>query len=174
MTEPWLSGPLPDVDALLAPVFYTFEQTRNELRMHTEGLGTEQLWRKPHGMTAAGFHIRHIGGAVDRLGTYLRGEQLKDEQLAAMKRESDPGEDRQGLLSSLEASLAACESMVRGLDLSKLREPRYVGRKRLPTTVIGLVVHMAEHTQRHLGQAITTLKLVRAMDAGSQTTGVGK
>ncbi|MFN7925967.1 MAG: DinB family protein [Bryobacteraceae bacterium] len=165
MTEPWLSGPLPGIDPLLAPIFYSFAQTRHELRHHTDGLSPSDLWAHPHGITPAAFHIRHIGGAVDRLGTYLRGEQLTDTQLAELKRESEPGASRDELLTAMEAQLAACEAFVRTIDPAHLRHPREVGRKKLPTTVIGLIVHIAEHTQRHLGQAITTIKLVRAAQA---------
>jgi hypothetical protein len=162
MPEPWLSGPLPDLDPLLSPLFYSFEQTRQELRAHTEGLTAGDIWATPQGITSAGFHIRHIGGAVDRLSSYLRGEQINDAQLAAMKAEPEPGEPPEELLAKMEEHLARCEQYVRTLDTATLREPREVGRKKLPTTVIGLIVHIAEHTQRHLGQAITTIKLVRA------------
>jgi hypothetical protein len=167
MSEPWLSGPLPDIDPLTAPLFYSFEQTRQELRAHTEGLTTAEVWARPHGLTPAGFHIRHIGGAVDRLGAYLRGDQLNDAQIAAMKAEPEPGEPPDELLKKMEEHLERCQQYVRTIDAATLREPREVGRKKLPTTVIGLIVHIAEHTQRHLGQAITTIKLVRA--AGRQS-----
>ncbi|MEZ5355636.1 MAG: DinB family protein [Bryobacteraceae bacterium] len=160
--ERWLGGPLPGVDPLLAPIFYSFEQTRLELRLHSEGLTPVELWRKPFGLTPAGFHIRHIGGAADRLSTYLRGESLSDGQLAFMKLESQPGASRAELLGDLDAHLGRCEAIVRLIDPASLREPRTVGRKKLPTTVNGLIVHIAEHTLRHLGQAITTMRLVRA------------
>jgi hypothetical protein len=160
--EPWLSGPLPGIDPVLAPLFYSFEQTRQELRLHSEGLTAEQLWRKPFGLTPAGFHIRHIGGAAERLSTYLRGDALTDEQLAYMKLEGEPGAARFELLGDLDAHLGRCEAVVRLIDPATLRDPRTVGRKKLPTTVIGLIVHISEHTLRHLGQAITTMKLVRA------------
>jgi len=35
----------------------------------------------------------------------------------------------------------------------------------LPTTVGGLLVHVADHTQRHVGQAVTTAKIVVAQRA---------
>ena len=130
MFEPWLSGPLAGIDPLLTPMFYSFEQARQEFRACTEGLGTEQIWDRPHGMASIGFHIRHAGGAAERLCTYLRGEQLSEAQMAAMKREGDGGASRG------------------------------VGRKMLPTTAIGLIVHIAEHTMRHAGQAVTTAKAV--------------
>jgi hypothetical protein len=164
MSEPWLSGPLPGIDPMVAPLFYSFEQARQELRDHTNGLTPEQLWSKPFGMTPAGFHIRHMGGAAERLATYLRGEQLSGEQVEEAQRESEPGASRFELLGDLDAAFGRCEAVVRMVDPANLQAPRAVGRRRLPTTAIGLIVHIAEHTQRHLGQAITTLKLVRAVE----------
>ncbi len=165
MSEPWLSGPIEGVDTLLAPLLYSFEQTRQELAAHMIGLAPVDVWSRPFGMTPIGFHIRHIGGAADRLATYLRGEQLSEEQMARLKSESQPDAAVEQLLSELHADLARVEAYVRDLDPDTLRDPRGVGRKMLPTTVHGLIVHIAEHTQRHLGQAITTAKLIRAMGA---------
>lgn len=162
MTEPWLSGPVEGVDTLIAPVFYTFEQSRQELAGHTTDLTTEQLWARPHNLTSAGFHIRHIAGSIDRLSTYLRGETLSEQQLAAMKREGEPGASREDLLEAAGRAMAECEAYLRTIDPGTLRDARGIGRKQLPTTVHGLIVHIAEHTFRHLGQAITTIKLVKA------------
>jgi uncharacterized damage-inducible protein DinB len=152
------------VSPVVAPLLYTLEQTREELEEHTAGLTAEQLWRRPYGLTAAGFHIRHMARSIDRLATYAAGRQLSEEQLAALGTEGEAGATREELLAEVVAAMRACEALVRGLDVSQLGEPRWVGRKRLPTTVQGLLVHIAEHTFRHLGQAITTIKLVRALE----------
>jgi len=162
MTEPWLSGPIEGVDPLVAPIFYTFEQTRQELAQHTAGLTVEQLWARPHGLTSAGFHIRHIAGSIDRLSTYLRGQTLSEQQLAALKQEGEPGASTEDLLEAVARATADCEAYLSTVDVGTLRDFRGIGRKQLPTTVHGLIVHIAEHTFRHLGQAITTIKLVRA------------
>jgi uncharacterized damage-inducible protein DinB len=159
--EPWLRGPIAGVDPLVAPVLYAFEQAREDLGTHTEGLTTEQLWATPHGFGPVGFHIRHIGGSAMRLMTYLEGRQLSDAQLSAVGAEKEPGATREQLLSALNAALADAEIVVRRIDSATLAEPREVGRKRLPTTVIGLLTHIAEHTQRHTGQAISAAKLAR-------------
>jgi len=161
MSEPWLRGPLPDVDPVIAPLLYSFQQVREELARHTDHLSAEQIWSRPHGATPLGFHIRHIGGSAERLCTYLEGRQLSPAQLESMSRESEPGATREQLLAELESTFSRCENIARSIDLSTLRDAREVGRQRLPTTVIGLLVHIAEHTQRHLGQAITTAKLLR-------------
>lgn len=163
MSEPWLSGPIEGVDPLIAPLLRSFEQVRQELATHTADLSPEQLWSRPFGMPSAGFHIRHLGGAADRLCTYLRGEQLTDAQMARLRAESEPGAAPADLLAELHADLARVEQTVRAIDTAALREFRGVGRKQLPTTVHGLIVHIAEHSQRHLGQAITTIKLVRSI-----------
>lgn len=163
MTEPWLSGPIEGVDPLVAPIFYTFEQTRQELAQHTAGLTVEQLWARPHGLTSVGFHIRHIAGAIGRLSTYLRGEALSEQQLAALKQEGEPGASREDLLEAVARATADCEAYLGTVDVGTLRDFRGIGRKQLPTTVHGLIVHIAEHTFRHLGQTITTIKLVRAL-----------
>ncbi len=163
MTEPWLTGPLEGVDPLVTPLFHTFAQTRQELADFTAGMTVEELWMKPHGLTPVGFHIRHIGSSVDRLSTYLLGRQLSEMQINELKHEGNPGANRDKLLAEMNASLARCETAIHTLDLSAITETRTVGRRHLPTTVQGLLVHLSEHTFRHLGQAITMIKLVKAL-----------
>ena len=149
--EPWLRGPIPGVDPLIAPVLYTFTQAREDLARYTEGLTAEQLWS-----STVGFHIRHISRSTDRLIGYLEGrlpQQLGD---------GDPGATREDLLAELDSAFHRAEAVVRSIDPATLRDAREVGRKRLPTTVIGLLTHIAEHTQRHVGQAITAAKGIGA------------
>jgi len=160
-SEPWLRGPLGGVDPLIAPILRSFEQAREDLARHTERLTMEQIWATPHGFGSVGFHVRHIAGSVDRLMTYLQQQQLSESQLGALDLEHEPGASRDELLAEVEQSLRRAESVVRGIDPEILRQPREVGRKRLPTTVIGLLTHIAEHTQRHVGQAISAAKLAR-------------
>jgi hypothetical protein len=108
-----------------------------------------------------GFHLRHIAGSTDRLVTYLEGLQLSEEQMAALRAEHDPGATREELLASMDATFQRAEAVVLSIDPATLADPRSVGRKRLPTTVIGLLTHIAEHTQRHVGQAISGAKLAK-------------
>jgi hypothetical protein len=159
MTEPWLRGPIADLHPVAAHLLYTFTQCREELTTHTAGIA--DIWKKPEPLSALGFHLAHIAGSVNRLTTYLRGEQLTSEQLQRLKSEDLPGPTLTGLLTNLETEFAATEAVVRAIDPAAYLEPRYVGRQQLPTTVGGLIVHLSEHTQRHLGQAILTAKLVR-------------
>ena len=147
--EAWLRGPIAGVDPLTAPVLYAFTQAREDLARYSEGLTPDQLWT-----SNVGFHIRHIARSTDRLLAYLEGrlpQQLGD---------GDPGASREELLAELDAAFNRAEKVVRSIDPATLREKREVGRKRLPTTVIGLLTHIAEHTQRHVGQAITAAKAI--------------
>jgi len=159
--EPWLRGPLPGVHPSLAPVLYSFQQAREDLRQWTAGLTTEQVWLRIHELAPVGFQIRHIAGSVERLMIYLAGGRLTEQQLSELRNESEPGASPAELLSQLDRKLSAAEAIVRAIDPATLQQPREVGRKRLPTTVGGLLMHIAEHTQRHVGQAIVTAKLVR-------------
>jgi len=162
MTEPWLSGPIEGVPAHLMPVFHSFAMVREDLARYTEGLTTEDVWRRTGSLPPLGFHLRHIGESVDRLVTYLCGEQLSEAQIATLKRECEPGgASLEELLAGVDAKLSDAETRLRTVTKDSMEEPRYIGKKRLPSTVLGLLVHIAEHTQRHLGQAITTAKLAR-------------
>jgi uncharacterized damage-inducible protein DinB len=110
------------------------------------------------------FHILHIAGSTNRLVTYLQGRELLAAQLAAMAAEASPGElSRDQLLAALDHAFGDAEAVVRATDPATLADVRTVGRKRLPTTVIGLLTHIAEHTQRHVGQAISAAKLAAAL-----------
>lgn len=158
--EPWLRGPIPDVHPLLMPTLHSFAQVREDLARWTRGLTDAQIWLHAHNLAPVGFHLRHIAGSVDRLTSYLEGRQLTSDQLEAARCEMEPGARLSDLLDEIAQALNRSEQVVRSLKPEMLPEPRYVGRKRLPTTVIGLVVHLAEHTQRHVGELIVTAKLV--------------
>jgi uncharacterized damage-inducible protein DinB len=159
--EPWLGGPLEGVHPLVMPVFFTFAQVREDLAKHCQELAREEVWRNLHGAASLGFHIKHITGSVDRLTTYLSGGQLNEAQMQFMREECEADADLGELLRLMDAALHKSEEQLKQLDPATLYDARAVGRKGLPTTVIGLLVHLAEHTQRHLGQAITTIKMLR-------------
>jgi hypothetical protein len=159
--EPWLRGPLDGVHPLLAPTLHAYQQACEDLARWTAGLSDQQIWAQPHGLAPLGFQLRHIAGSVDRLTTYLRGGQLSAVQMDALRHEMDPGAGRDELLHLVDTALLESERVIRAIDPATLAEPRAVGRKQLPTTAAGLLVHLAEHTQRHVGQAIVTAKLLR-------------
>jgi hypothetical protein len=160
LPEPWLRGEHGGLHPAIAHVFHTFQQCREELALWTTGL-EDRVWEAPGPLAPLGFHIRHLGGSVDRLATYLGGGQLSDAQLSALRAESIPGAALPELLREMEAHFARAENVLRAVAPSSLLEARGVGRKALPTTVGGLIVHLAEHTQRHLGQAVLTAKLLK-------------
>jgi len=158
--EAWLRGPIEGVAPHLMPVFHSFAMVREDLAYYTRGLTTEDVWRRAGSLPSLGFHLRHIAHSVDRLVTYLCGNQLSDAQIATLKQEAEPGATLAELLEDIDEKLSDAERRIRTIEPGMLNEPRYIGKKRLPSNVLGLLVHVAEHTQRHLGQAITTAKLV--------------
>ena len=160
--EPWLRGPLPGISPLVANLFYSFAQVREELAGALDGLSSDQIWRRPFGLAPLGFHVRHLGGAAERLGIYLQSGQLTPEQLQELQAESVPGASGAELLTQLDRRLREVEKVVAAIPPETLEQRRAVGRAGLPSTAIGLIVHIAEHSQRHLGQAITMAKLVRS------------
>ena len=126
--EPWLRGPLSDVHPLVAPTLHAFAQAREDLALWTDGLTDAEIWLRPHGCAPVGFQLRHIAGSVERLTTYLRGEQLTPEQLIAIPREMDPGPGRLTLLAGVNEALRECEQVIRALDPAILTDSRSVGR----------------------------------------------
>ena len=161
-----MRGPIKGVHPLLAPVLYSFQMAREDLEQYTAGLPPACIWATPHGLASVGFHILHIAGSTSRLVTYLQGEELTPAQLDAMAAEESPGKpSREQLLAALNHAFSDAEAVIRATDPATLGDPRTVGRKRLPTTVIGLLTHIAEHTQRHVGQAIVASKLAQQPNA---------
>jgi uncharacterized damage-inducible protein DinB len=164
LPEPWMRGPIEGVHPLLAPVFYSFQMAREDLEKFTAGLPSAAIWATPHGLTSVGFHLRHIAGSTGRLVTYLEGRELSAAQLDALAAEGSPGAlSREELLDGVNQAFRDAEAVIRAIDPTTLSDARTVGRKRLPTTVIGLLTHIAEHTQRHVGQAIAAAKLAAVL-----------
>lgn len=159
--EPWLRGPVPGVDPVVGALLNSFQQAREDLARWTEGVTDEDVWKKPHGLATLGFELRHIAASAGRLMTYATGRPLDTAQLALLKRESEPGEDLASLMAGLNKSLDIAAVLARSLHPSEFGALRYVGRKRLPVPLAGLLVHIAEHTQRHTGQAIVIAKILR-------------
>jgi uncharacterized damage-inducible protein DinB len=160
--EPWLRGTLTDVAAVPRAVLHALELAREDLTRWCGHLSDAELNARPEGIAPVAFHIQHIARSVDRLLSYAEGKRLDDSQITLLKTELEPRASRAELFAELEAALARGAVRVRQLDANRLEEPRPVGAKLLPTTVGGLLVHVADHTQRHVGQAITTAKIVAA------------
>jgi uncharacterized damage-inducible protein DinB len=160
--EPWLRGTLTDVPAVLRAVLHALELTREDMGRFCGGLTEAELNARPFGLAPVAFHLRHIARSIDRLLTYAEGRPLTEEQTAALKSELNGTSSKEELFAELDQALKNAESRIRAFDVSALDDFRQVGRKQLPTTVAGLLVHVADHTQRHLGQAVTTSKIVLA------------
>lgn len=163
--EAWLRGPVRGVDPMLMPAAHAFVQVREDLTAAVEGLNRAQLWARPGTAASVGFHLRHVAGSIDRLLTYARGEALSDAQRRAAGAEQAPGEDEDptALLAAMSSAIDAALAQLRATDPATLFHPRPVGRAGLPSTVVGLLFHAAEHAQRHTGQVIATAKVARAL-----------
>ena len=164
MTSPevWLRGPVDGVPALLQPVAHSLLQSREEIEAMLTPLTAQQIWLVPAGRASIGFHIRHAAGSLDRLFTYARGATLSDAQLQVLKQESEPDPDLNAtdLIVAFEATVTRSLDQLRTTDESTLTDVRLVGRAKLPSTVIGLLFHAAEHTQRHAGQAAAVRRML--------------
>ena len=159
--EVWLRGPLPDVIPELQPVVHSLMQVREEVA-GVLPLPTEQLWTRPGGAASIGFHLLHLSGSLDRLLTYARGKTLNAAQRTALEAEArEEGSRRpEDLVRLAIEAIDAAIVQVRTTPLCTLDEVREVGRGRLPSTVLGLLFHAAEHAQRHSAQIITTRKVI--------------
>ena len=163
LPEAWQRGPFPGVDPFLMPAAHALVQVSEELEAAV-GLTSEQLRARPGGVASIGFHLRHIAGSTERLLAYARGEALTPEQLEMAAREAEAEEpaDAGRLIAGAREALERALDQVRATPREALLEARTVGRKRLPSTVLGLLSHVAEHAGRHAAQLITTARIVRA------------
>lgn len=161
-TEWWQRGPIAGVPAALQPVAHILLQVQESVHELVDGLTEEQWNARPANVASAAFHVRHIAGVVDRLFTYARGESLDDAQFAALELEREPvtAADIPVVLRALDARVAAAVDELRAIDPATLGDFRGVGRKRLPSTAIGCLVHGAEHSMRHVGQLSVTVRVV--------------
>lgn len=161
--EPWLRGPVPDIAPVLQPAAHALLQAREDIAGLAPTVPPEVLWRDA-GAATAGFHALHLAGALGRLYTYARGEGLSDDQKAAARAESMPRPDLEGsdLVVVVDRAVHEALEQLRATPADAVFEARAVGRAGLPSTVLGLLFHGAEHSTRHAGQFISTVKLLAA------------
>lgn len=160
MTEPWLRGTHTDLPAVPRGVVHALELAREDVEAACAPLTDAQMHAHPGGAASIAFHLRHVARSLDRLLTYAEGGQLSGAQLEALRQEADAGGSKAELLAEFHEGLDAALQRIRAFTGADLEAPRGVGRKALPTTVGGLLVHCADHTQRHTGQAVTTARVV--------------
>ena len=161
--EPWLRGTLTEVDAVRRQVLHTFELAEDDMEKWCSGLSDAEMNARPFGIAPVSFHLRHMVGTIDRLLTYLAGGQLSAEQMTTMRGELSAGGTTAEVMRLFKDGLADARRRVLLISPGSSEEARGVGRKMLPTTVGALMVHCADHTHRHVGQAVTTSKVVVGM-----------
>jgi hypothetical protein len=159
--EPWLRGTLRNVSPVQRAVLHALELAKEDLELWCAGLTDEELNSHPAGIEPVAFHLQHISRSIDRLLTYAEGNQLSNEQAAALKTEFEPASGGE-LRAKLAAAFEHAARRIQRFAPKQMDEPCTVGEKKLPTTIVGLLVHVADHTQRHVGQAVTTSKLILA------------
>jgi uncharacterized damage-inducible protein DinB len=162
LPEPWLRGTLADVSAVIRGVLHALELAAEDVQRWCGPLSDEQLNQRPVHIPPVAFHLRHISRSLDRLLTYAEGAALDEKQFKALKSEMDPGATRDDLFAELSAALTKSATRIRSFSGADLEVARTVGRNELPATLGGLLVHIADHTQRHVGQAVTTARIVLA------------
>ena len=165
MTEAWLTGPVAGVDRILMPAAHALLQARAEIEQVASDLTPTELAVTPGGAASLSFHLRHIAGAIDRLLSYSRGQPLTDEQrrYAAAEKTIDPSATGKDLVQIALEGIDRALVAIRAADPATLFDVRTVGRQALPSTIYGLLGHIAEHTTRHTGQIVTTVKVVRGL-----------
>ncbi|MDB4914581.1 MAG: metal-dependent hydrolase [Gemmatimonadetes bacterium] len=163
-TEWWQRGPVGGVPAVLVPVAHILLQVRESVGELVEGLTEEQWNARPGGVASPAFHLRHIPGVVDRLFTYARGELLAEGQFIALRGEGDhlAAQDVSRAMEILDTRIEAAVEELRTVDVATLGDFRGVGRAQLPSTVMGCLVHGAEHAMRHVGALSVTVRVLKA------------
>ncbi|CAH0995912.1 hypothetical protein EMA8858_02040 [Emticicia aquatica] len=161
--EVWLRGPLPEVPPLLQPVTHALLQAQEELNEYLNDFPDYLLWQRPAGVASVAFHLQHLTGVLDRIFTYARGESLTEKQMQSLQTEGieNPKITVQQLVEAFNQQVEEAIVQLKNTDESILTEVRGVGRAKIPSTVIGLLFHAAEHTTRHLGQLLVTSKVVK-------------
>jgi len=158
--EPWLRQTHTDIPVVHRAVLHALEQAGEDIEAWCKPLTLEELGSRPHSLPSVAFQLSHIARSLDRLLTYAEGNPLSDEQLSALQAESEPSSTSAALFAEFEESLSETIQRLAALQTVDLSTPRGLGRTAIPTTVGSILIHVAEHTQRHVGQAITTSKVV--------------
>jgi hypothetical protein len=163
-SEAWLRGPIAGIAPMLHPLAYALIQAQEDVEGALAGVSTDLLWRRQNGAASAGFHALHMAGALDRLFTYARGEGLTDAQKTFARAEGQESSmDAAALLAVVTAQIEKAMAQLRSTDVTTLLDERKIGRAGLPATVMGALVHGAEHTARHAGQCVTTIKILKGV-----------
>jgi uncharacterized damage-inducible protein DinB len=161
--EVWLRGPIDHIPSILQPVAHAIVQSGEEVEKLMYGFPNEKLWLRPAGVASVGFHLQHLAGVLDRLFTYARGESLSGEQLAYLQSEGTATSKEvtgASLVLRFKQQIQQSLNQLQNTPENSLLNSVSVGRKKLPSTVLGLLFHAAEHTQRHTGQLLVTVRIL--------------
>lgn len=160
--EYWLKGPIEGIPDLLQPVSHALLQVQKELHEVLADFDQEKLWERPNNVASVGFHLNHLVGVLDRLFTYAENSNLSNEQMSFLKNEAVENHEIgvKALLQAFDLQVEKALGQLKKTNPETLVEIRYVGRKMIPSSVIGLLFHAAEHTTRHFGQLMVTVKLL--------------
>lgn len=163
LPEVWLRGPIPDFPVLLQPIVFALMQAREDVNEMTRSFPDKLLFERPGGAASPAFHLQHLSGVLDRMFTYAENLPLNEAQLAWLNAEGknhDKNYSVQELVRIFNTQIKISIEKLKIINLETLTEPRGVGRKQLPSTVFGLLIHATEHTQRHVGQLLVTIKVL--------------
>ena len=161
--EVWMRGPIAGLIPLLQPVAHAILQARDEVNLIMIDFPDELIWERPNDVASIAFHLQHLSGVLDRLFTYANNKVLNEDQLKLLTLESDSTQflTIKGLLTRFNNQVNKALTQLKNIEEKTLLEPRGVGRKQIPTNQLGLLFHAAEHTQRHVGQLLVTIKILK-------------
>jgi uncharacterized damage-inducible protein DinB len=162
LPEPWLRGTLSDVAAVQRALLHSLQMAEEDLARWCGGLDDRELHMRPFHLPSVAFQLRHIARSLDRFCSYAEGNPLSPEQFTALASEMDPSQEKESIFRELEENVEKTRRRLDAIGRRPLDLLVNIGRKGLPTTLAGLLIHAAEHTQRHVGQAITTAKVILA------------
>ena len=163
--EVWMRGPIEGISAILQPVAHALLQVKEDIPKLFNSEDDQYIWIKPFGMASSAFHVLHIIGVIDRMFTYAAGKSLSEKQFEYLDKENSPNQDISvdEMLDNLNHAVERAINDLKAIDDITLTEERFIGRKMIPTTQLGLLFHAAEHAQRHYGQLLVTIKTVRGL-----------
>ena len=161
--EVWMRGPISGLIPLLQPVAHAILQAREEVNLMMIDFPNDLIWERPNAVASVAFHLQHLSGVLDRLFTYANNQILNEDQLELLALEADSTQllTVKGLLIRFNNQVNKVLTQLKNIEEKTLLEPRSIGRKQIPTNQLGLLFHAAEHTQRHVGQLLVTIKMLK-------------
>ena len=161
--EVWMRGPIAGLIPLLQPVAHAILQAREEVNLMMIDFPNELIWERPNAVASVAFHLQHLSGVLDRLFAYANNQILNEDQLELLALEADSTQllTVKGLLTRFNNQVNKALTQLKNIEEKTLLEPRSIGRKQIPTNQLGLLFHAAEHTQRHVGQLLVTIKMLK-------------